>query len=390
MSSIAAGTTPIETDLGEDRLDIDLHGILGLRFVGASPRDAAAVRHAFGSFQSPLIRTPDVVVRFVERVPLGDLRFVEMGRSGFTDESFVLLAHAGHVVRVALPLDRLGEPCEIVCERNRPFLPVLLPILKLTALAKGFAPLHASAFEFRGAGIIAAGWAHGGKTSALLAFAERGAAYVGDDLVWLRADGDRMYGLPGRLELWDWQVDGLSAARRRVGGTRLALSRAARHLGHLEARMSHAIPAAEQLWRHFRRVSPALQRRLKVNLPLEAVFEQRIALVSEPRIVFLMMSHGGAEITVENADPLVVAERLALSIQQEMQGLVEQYLAFRYAFPDRRSDLIESAHTAAAELLRGALANKETYLVRHPYPVPLTELYAAMRPYCGVSNAVGV
>jgi hypothetical protein len=168
------------------------------------------------------------------------------------------------------------------------------------------------------------------------------------------------------------------------------LSHAARRLGQLERRISQALPAAEQVWRHLRRVPPALQRRLKADLPLEAIFEKRIALVSEPRTVFLMMSHADAEITVEPVDPLVLAERLALSIQQEMQGLVEQYLDFRYAFPDRRSELIETAPATAAELLRAALADKECFLVQHPYPVPLTELYSAMRPYCAASSAVEV
>ena len=375
----AAGIAGVVGSVGPV-MDVDLHGVVGLRFVGPGPRDAAAVRRELGAFETPLARQPDLVVRFVDRLEARVLRYVELGRSGFTDDGFVVLAHGRRRAGVRLPFDRLDGPCEVVCERGRRALPVLLPVIKLLALRKGFVPLHASAFEYRGAGVIAAGWAHGGKTSALLAFAERGAAYVGDDLVLLGGDGRQMFGLPAPLELWDWQVEGVSAARRQAGRARLALGRAARRLGQLEARLPGGSEGGARGL--LRRALPALQRRLKTEHALEALFEGRVALAAEPRTVFLMMSHAARDVRVEPADPGELAERLALSVQQEMLGLYEQYLGFRFAFPDRRSELVETAQAAAAELLRGALADKALYVVRHPYPVPLGELYAAMRPRC--------
>lgn len=360
-------------------LDIDVHGVLGLRFVDGADADEAAVRRELGQLESPLAGPPDLVVRFVPRLPLRDLCFVENGRSGFTDDGFVLLAHGRHRAAVRLPLDALGEPCEILCERGTRVLPVLHPIVRLLALGKGYAPLHASAFVSGGVGVVAAGWAHGGKTSALLAFAAHGAAYVGDDLVLLRADGRRMLGIPAPLALRDWQVEGLPAARRQVGGARLALGRAARRVGRLAALFDGAAPSRARAL--LARGSAALERRLKVDVPLEVAFGDRTPLAAEPRVVFLMMSHAAADIRVEPAEPHLLAERLASSIQQELLGLTEQYLAFRYAFPERRSALIEGAHEAAVATLRRALADKEAYVLRHPYPVPLAALYTAMRPH---------
>ena len=67
-----------------------------------------------------------------------------------------------------LPLERAGDRCEIVCERGLSAVPHLVAIVNLTALAHGVLPLHASAFSWNGTGILATGWAKGGKTEALL------------------------------------------------------------------------------------------------------------------------------------------------------------------------------------------------------------------------------
>ena len=369
------------------RLDVDVHGVLALRFLTPGAREAAAVRRTFGRLVTPLDRSPDVVVRFVDRLPLGGLRFVEAGRSGFTDDGFVLLAHGGQSVRARLPMDRAGTTCELVCERDRRFLPVLLPFLRLAALARGYAPLHASAFELDGAGVIAAGWAHGGKTSALLAFAGHGARYVGDDLVLLRGDGGRMCGLPAPLELSAVQAAALPAARDRGARARLAMAHAARLVGDLEARLPHAAGggAAREL---LRRVSPALLRRLAVTVTPEAAFAGGVPLEAEPQTLFLLMTHARSGVEVERADPAEVAGRVALSIRHELLGLHEQYLAYRYAFPARENALLEAADVLAESLVRGALARLRTFVVRHPSRVPPAALQAAMRPYCEAPCAI--
>ena len=80
--------------------------------------------------------------------------------------------------------------------RGLPAIPLLVPIVNLTALANGALPLHASAFVHRGTGVVATGWSKGGKTEALLAFSANGARYVGDEWVYVAADGSRVSGIP--------------------------------------------------------------------------------------------------------------------------------------------------------------------------------------------------
>jgi hypothetical protein len=55
---------------------------------------------------------------------------------------------------------------------------LLISILNLTMLAKGFLPMHASAFTYKNTGVVATGWAKGGKTETLFAFMANGAASI--------------------------------------------------------------------------------------------------------------------------------------------------------------------------------------------------------------------
>jgi hypothetical protein len=48
--------------------DYDVHGIAGVRLVGALPSDAAVVDRQLGRLRAPLRRDLDVVVRFVDRL----------------------------------------------------------------------------------------------------------------------------------------------------------------------------------------------------------------------------------------------------------------------------------------------------------------------------------
>ncbi len=116
-----------------------------------------------------------------------------------------------------------------MAERGVGTIPLLVPIVNLTALGRGLLPIHASAFVHAGLGVLVTGWAKGGKSEVLLAFAARGASYVGDEWVYLADDGSRMVGLPEPIRLWDWQLRAMPefAARLTRGQrARLASTRA--------------------------------------------------------------------------------------------------------------------------------------------------------------------
>src|SRR5207247_1046267 len=101
--------------------------------------------------------------------------------------------------RARVDFRQIGGRCEIVSQSGLGPVPLLIGIVTVTALGKSFVPLHGSAFVHNATGIIVTGWAKGGKTEALLAFAEHGARYVGDEWILLSSDGRKVYGVPEHI-----------------------------------------------------------------------------------------------------------------------------------------------------------------------------------------------
>jgi hypothetical protein len=82
---------------------------------------------------------------------------------------------------------------------------------------------------------------------------------------------------------------------------------------------------------------------------------------------------------------LEIAKRMISSIQYEQLPFMEHYLAYKFAFPEKRNDFIERARELQFDILKRALAGKEAYLVSHPYPFGLHELFDRMRPLCAAT-----
>ena len=364
-------------------MDFDLHGIVGIRLVDASPSDVETVRRQLGLREQPLAREPDVVVRFVDALPVRGLRFAEFGRTGFTRDGFFVLQVRKRPVRVRIDFDGIGQRCEIVCERGAPAVPLLMAIVTMTALAHGCVPLHASAFVHGGTGVLVTGWAKGGKTEALLAFASRGAQYVGDEWILLTRDGHRMYGIPEHIRLQDWHLRQLPEVQRAVGASRLLFFRAVRALDRAHQRAAGGPLGRTTSTRVLADALPALRRQLNVQLDPARVFPHASrSLAAAPERVFLMVSHDDPAIRVSETDPLEIARRMVASNLYEQQPLLTAYLAHQFAFPARRNALLEEARVRQAEALEAALAGKAAYTVDHPYPCDLAALYAAMAPAC--------
>ena len=135
--------------------DFDLHGLVGVRVVDGTPADVAVVRRQLGHPETTLDREPDLTVRFVDRLAPSPLTLVGVGESGYDDDSFYLLqAKGGSTRRTRIPFDRLGPGAELVCERGIPAVPHLLATVNLVLLTRNVLPLHATALEVDGEGIL--------------------------------------------------------------------------------------------------------------------------------------------------------------------------------------------------------------------------------------------
>jgi hypothetical protein len=378
-----AQLTAVDAPVAQGMVDFDLHGLAGIRLEGAAPADAAAVRRQLGLVPGRLDREPDIVVRFVDRLATGSrVRLVGLGEAAFTDDAFLVLRgrHKAHV-RVELALTQLGDAVEIVCEHGLPAVPFLIPILNLTVLAKGALPLHASAFVHRGSGVVATGWSKGGKTEALLAFAARGARYVGDEWVYVTGDGDRVHGIPEPIRVWGWHLRQLPQYEALVGRADRARLRAIELVLGSEQAMRR-VRAGTRPSRALTRLAPLLGRQHFVDLEPERLFGSAGAQSAAFDRLFFLMSAEAPDIAVEPVDPQDVAQRMAFSLQHERLEFLAAYLRYRFAFPAAANPFLERVEEIERAALARAFAGKPAFVVHHPYPCSLESLYDAMSPYC--------
>jgi hypothetical protein len=367
-------------------VDLSLHGLARLRLLDAGPDEVATVVRQVGPLQVPPEGEADLVVRFVDRLPAppGE-RLLGAREAAFSEDGFVVLRSKHKArARVQIPLHRAGTPgCELVCERGVPAVPLLVPLLNLAVLARGALPLHACAFRTAdGVGVVATGWSKGGKTETLLAFCERGATYVGDEWVYLAADGTAS-GIPEPIRVWDWHLDSLPGYRERLPWTsraRLAGLRAATSLAR------RAPDEPRRLSRLADRVAPVLEAQAHVDLLPARLFGTQLGSLSTTvDRVFLVLSADRQDVVATPVAPAEVAARMAASLAFERLDLRGWYLRARYAHPEAAwsNPVLEGgAEAQERELLERFLGGVPAWAVEHPYPVDLSSLHAAMAPLC--------
>jgi hypothetical protein len=368
-------------------IDYDVHGLVGVRLVNASPREVAAVSRQIGPFRAPLGRKPDLVIRFVAQLPLSPpVRSVGADGVGFTEDGFLVLSGGRPArPRALIAFDQFDRGCEIVCVADGDDVPLLLPILNLAMLSRGALPLHASAFSYRGRGVLVTGWSGASKTGTLLAFMAQGAEFIGDDCIYARRDG-RIAGAPVPLTVKAGYLQDLPGYWSRIGGTdhvRLAVLKALLALGRtLPAALGVEAAAGSQPFRLMRRIVGALERRHCVTLPPERLFgPQSCPFVGSVETLIVAISHDAPEVVVRPVEAGEVAEQLVSTLQYEQSELMSYYWRFRFAFPRRRCALIEEAEQRQRWILAAMLADRAVYALYHPYPARIPVLFQTIAPW---------
>lgn len=362
--------------------DFDLFGVVGIRVLSNREEDRSLVAGMLGPIQKPLNRSPDITVRFVDRIETdGPLNLIGGHDCGFSgDKFFVTRGKNKSVIRVQIPFEAVGGPCEIVCESGLRNLPLLIEIINLTALQRNALPLHASAFEYNGHGVLCAGWAQGGKTETLLGFMANGARYIGDE--WVYVQTDRMQGIPEPMHVWDWHVDDLPSFRQRLDWRDRFKMRSLRlAAGAMDAAISMKPMNRLLPGKTTRRLVSLLNRQRYIEVLPDKMFEKPITDPSgKLDHLLFVLSHESPEYRVEEADANHVLNALAPALEQERSHLLERYRMFRFAFPGRRNHLLENAVDRERELLKARLGHLPTHIVYHPYPMSPTRLFETIAP----------
>jgi hypothetical protein len=225
--------------------------------------------------------------------------------------------------------------------------------------------------------VLATGWSKGGKTETLLGFMARGATFIGDEWVYLSADGAEMFGLPEPVRIWDWHLGEMPAYRERLSWPQRARLDALRPAVALADRA-----AAHNGSRLLQRARPLLRRQHGLNIAPQRLFGPDRLTPSGPLDkVFFVVSAEAPGVTVEPGHPEDVAARMLFSLLEEQMPLLSYYWKYRFAFPDQPNERLETLPQRQASALQRALAGKELYTVTHPYPAPIPAMVEAMAPY---------
>lgn len=381
------GLADTTTSESPGETDFDIHGVVRIRLIDPSPRELRAAYKLLGRPSRLPVVNPDITVRFAEDLSASQIRFLGNDQ-GFTDDGFYLLQEGTRRIKARIPFDQIGERCEIVCRSGVESVPLLMPIIGLTAIKRGHIPLHASAVVHDNVGLLMAGWAHCGKTTALLGFASKGAEYVGEEWVLLSDNGQTMCGLRRPLELSYSQVDGLPHLWRSVRLVRRWAFHGIGVLRALQQMVRGEKSRSSFVFRGFQKVSASLEDRLRPAITPSAIFRDRICCAgASVDKIFLFLSHEGRRIEVEPITPFEMACRVTFLVQHELTPLLQHYVAYRFAFPNLRNESVENLAEDLPAIIMRALHNKETYIVRVPYPHVFEELYEAIRPLCKPKTA---
>jgi hypothetical protein len=373
---------PASGDIGSaSSATYDWHGVVGVRVLDWRRSDIRGVESQLGLERVRLDRPPDLTVRFVDRLPLmGELTYLASD-AAFAGDAFVLTGRGDRRPLMRVPFASLGSDCEILVVRGFSPVPLLVPILNLTALRKGYLPVHASGFVYGDMGVLVTGGARGGKTGTLLAFMSQGATFVGDDWVLVHQDGRAMYGLPTPMQVKAAYLSVLPEYRARLDeGTRRRL----RMMGSL-LRLERWVPARSS------ETSVAARARTRIRARLAAGLTARVSphrLFGEasrlgagsPDVVFLARSVDSDGVVVNPIRPADLVRRLVPLLEYEWREFDRYYTLFRSAFPTQRNALIEKKTSHLEAGLQFALKDKRTYEVCYRSPAPIREVFRVLEP----------
>ena len=361
-------------------VEFDIHGIVGIRLIDPAPKDATGLMKQLGPYRASLEREPDITIRFQKELFPSGLKYLGLNSAGFTEEGFYVLGRSDGEVKARIPFRDIGGPCEIVCRSGLQAVPLLFDVIRLALLRKDYIPLHASAFVYNGIGILVVGWSKGGKTEALLSFANHGAHYVGDEWVILSQDGHRMFGLPVPVTMWEWQFEQIpdllpeiSVRKRMMFALVHCLDAVYRTFGRGNLQNLFPVDVLGKLL-------PIARQGLNVQALPQSLFQDRVCEQGASLDkIFLLVSHSKADITIEPRAAVEITQRIVHSNEYEQKDFFQTYAAFKFAFPGLRNEFLEQAPILQSSLLYNALGGKEAYEVLHPYPVSFDELFERMR-----------
>lgn len=357
--------------------EFDIHGVVGVRVVYAKEAEASKLLKLLSPFRSALDRDPDIVVRFFGSSEIRQRVLVGEEYGAYTGEQFELLRAPDGKTAARVPFDRIGTTCELWYEPGTQKAPLFSEIVRLTFLAKGYVPVHGSAFVYKGRGVLATGWARGGKTRTLLAFAKNGARFISDDWVVLSGDG-QVLSFPTNVTLWPWQIEQISDFMPRIKLRKRMYMKSVQGMERLYRSPLSSKFLSRRRLETFGKILSLARRRLKVSRSPESVFEDVETQPHSLDLGLMVLSHTLEQTEVRQCETSKLIERIITTNHAEWRDLLDYYIAYKFAFPHKLNPLLDEIDLRQRALLKRALGGIDSYEVFSPYPADLNELFGAL------------
>jgi len=360
--------------------DYDIHNIVGIRVINPSESDLKLISNNYEDHEKELNREPDITIKFISSLESPELVFVGLDNAGFNKDGYYILSSGRSKLKVKIPFEKIGQPLEIICQSGIPGIPLLNHIINLSFLSKNYIPLHASAFRYNKKNAVVMGWSKGGKTESLLAFANNGAEYIGDEVVILSENGDEMFGIPAAVTVWEWQYKQVSKLIPKLNKNKKNLFTLIHLIEAVYNFLKKTFLKNSFITKIIAEALPAFKRQLNFRVAPKYIFKEKIYKEKAyPDKIILIMSHDSEEIKVENCLIDEVINRMLNSHEYEMSTFIQHYNTFKFAFPHLENLFLENVNKLQSELLKTALAGKEAFKVLHPYPVSFERLFNEMK-----------
>jgi hypothetical protein len=364
----------------QDVYEYDIYGIVGISILNASESDLKLISNHFHEFEKELDREPDITIKFVTNLATPDLIYIGLDNAGFNEDGFYILSSGRFPLKVKIPFEKIGSPFEIICQSGAPEIPLLSHIINMSFLSKGYIPLHASAFRYNNKNAVVLGWAKGGKTESLLAFANNGAEYIGDEIVMLSKNGDEIFGIPTSVTIWEWQFKQVPKLIPKLNRDKKTLFTLIHAIELINNFFRKTFLKNFSISKFITEALPAFKRQLNFRVNPKFIFKEKIHRGKVfPDKIILILSHNSETIEVERCSIDEAINRMTNSHNYEVNDLLQHYNTFKFAFPNLKNQFLENINTTLQNLLTAALIGKKAYKVLHPYPVSFEKLFNEMK-----------
>jgi len=360
--------------------DYDIHDIVGIRVINPNESDLKLLSNNYGEHEKELNRQPDITITFKDSFEIPDLIYIGLDNAGFNKDGYYILSSGRSKLKVKIPFEKIGQPLEIICQSGIPGIPLLNHIINLAFLSKNYIPLHASAFRYNKKNAVVMGWSKGGKTESLLAFANKDAEYIGDEVVMLYKNGNEMFGIPVSVTVWEWQFKQVPKLIPKLSKNKKSLFSLIHFIESVYKFLKKTFLKDSFVTNVIAEALPAFKRQLNFRTSPKYIFKEKIYKeIAYPDKIILIMSHDSDEIKVDSCAIDEVINRMINSHEYEMNTFIQHYNTFKFAFPQLKNQFLENVNEHHSELLKTALAGKEAFKVLHPYPVSFEKLFEKMK-----------